>query len=145
MKTSKTFKIDESTMNKIKTLSATQNLPQGDVIDRAIALLTTQIELQRENNKEMITIVPKSLPIPSEKLASVKEGGYIILELKFGEMTFSLHSLLKVESCNGVFGEASFIDVREGEKHKTFNSFEEYEGKIVKFSLSDIWDYTDKL
>lgn len=64
MKISKTFKIDESTMNEIKTLSATQNLPQGDVIDRAIALLTTQIELQRENNKEMIKIVPNPLPIP---------------------------------------------------------------------------------
>lgn len=132
-------------MNEIKTLSATQNLSQGDVIDRAISLLTTQIELQRENNKEMIKIVPKSLPVPSDKLASVKEGGYIILELKFGEMTFSLHSLLKVESCNDVFGEASFIDVRENEKHKSFESFEAYKGKTLKFSLSDIWDYTDKL
>lgn len=145
MKISKTFKINESTMNEIKTLSATQNLSQGDVIDRAISLLTTQIELQRENNKEMIKIVPKSLPVPSDKLASVKEGGYIILELKFGEMTFSLHSLLKVESCNDVFGEASFIDVRENEKHKSFESFEAYKGKTLKFSLSDIWDYTDKL
>jgi hypothetical protein len=61
------------------------------------------------------------------------------------EMTFSLHSLLKVESCNGVFGEASFIDVRESEKHKTFENFEKYEGKLIKFSLSDIWDYIDKL
>lgn len=84
MKISKTFKINESTMNEIKTLSATQNLPQSEVIDRAISLLKTQIALQRENNKKMIKIVPKSLPVPCDKLASVKEGGYIILELKFG-------------------------------------------------------------
>jgi hypothetical protein len=145
MKISKTFKIDESTMNEIKSLSANQNLPQGDVIDRAIALLSTQIELQKENSKKMIKIVPKITSIASDKLTSVKEGGYIILELKFGEMTFSLHSLLQVTSCNGVFGKASFIDIRESENHKTFETFDKYKDKIIEFSLSDIWDYTDKL
>lgn len=143
MKISKTFKIDESTMNEIKTLSANQNIPQGDVIDRAIILLKTQIELQKNNSKKMIEIVHQSIPISSHKLTLVKEGGYIILQLKFGE-SMPLHSLLEVESCNGVFGKAVFIDIREAAKYKTFETFEEYKGKSIEFSLSDICDYTDE-
>ncbi len=145
MKISKTFKIDESTMSKIKNLAANENLPQGDIIDSAIALLATHIELQKENFKRMIKIVPKPTAIASDKLISVKEGGYIILELVFGDMTFSMHSVLQVTSCNSVFGKATFIKVQESQKHKTFDSFDQYKGETIEFSLSDIWDYTDKL
>lgn len=132
-------------MNQLKTLSASQNWSQGDVIDRAITLLATQIELQEENRKKMINIVPKISAIPGDRLASVKEGGYIILELKFEEMALSMFSLLQVNSCNGVFGAATFIDVRDSEKYKTFENFEKFKGKTINFSMSDIWDYTDNI
>lgn len=47
MKISKTYKIHESTRDAIQNLSATEDLSQGDVIDRAILLLKLQTTLHR--------------------------------------------------------------------------------------------------
>jgi hypothetical protein len=143
-KTAKTFKIQENTMNDIKTLAVSQNLTQGEVIDRAVKLFSAEVALSEKGQEQQIRVIQRSEG--TTELSKIKKGGYIILELQFEEEKFSMHSVLKVEEIDGLlFGKASFMGVRAGERRKTFNSYEKYQGLIVDFSLLDVWDYTENI
>lgn len=74
------------------------------------------------------------------------EGNLITLFLMIEERNSPLCFKARVKSINGKFGEAELIGLKGSEKFKVFEkheNFEQYKGRLINFSLSDIISYAD--
>ncbi|UXN05246.1 hypothetical protein [Bartonella sp. HY761] len=141
----KTIKVNEETLTHVKEIAMSEHLTQNEVVKRAIDLYKIKIAIQRTNNNELpiLQVVHNELPLDGHKLATLKIGDYIILNLLYGDFKVPMNSVLEVKTLNEVFGTASVVGIHKDALSRTFERFERFKDMEVQFCLADIRDFTD--
>ncbi|HEM6844619.1 TPA: hypothetical protein U2I45_001229 [Providencia rettgeri] len=144
--TSKSYKLTKQVISEIAELSKSLNIPQGKIIEDAIAYYTGHLVKNFSKQDDNLPFCidedfkPQCNPEQLNEIKNMELNSFIILKLKFAGPSSSYYCALKVTELNVFGGIAEFKGIRPAEAHKTFNTFDMYKGTKIAFRYADVCD-----